>query len=188
MRFVITSLLGVLILIQLCYSQEKPSNNIDSLIIKQRYDWDYIGENNYKKIYIVDTIVIDDPIIIRSVNYGGPFVMSQKLLSVLNDDIDFYFRPDVFILWPEPYWVIDFEDEIYKDFINYPEFGGCSFKRPKSHGESHQTYRFKKTPVFILALINVNHYHRKLNSESYFNIPISYSKYSYIKIVFPLCE
>jgi hypothetical protein len=173
-----------IVLIALCFSSCK--NQKSSLIqYDVYYDILYKGEDNFKQFYIVDTIVIKEPIIIRSQQYGGPFIIEKEKLNNYQNSIEFLLSPDIFILGFDLYRDLEFSD--YKK-ISYSAKGGCVIQESEIKMNGIEIREYESDPKFILGLINTNYYHVKHNSESYFNIPIKDSKITYIKIVYPLCE
>ena len=158
------------------------------VIHKPIYDSFYEGEPNYKSIYVVDTIKIEDHVIISS-KYGR-FVIARKILDEPNLKIDknFYKRPDVFILVDELWF--DYVNDYYK--YPYPDSEKCSIEfKNKMQGNGLYLYEYKNKPTyFILCLINANYYNRKyklIDGISYL-IDSKDQKTSYYKIVYPLCK
>lgn len=149
------------------------------------YDINYQGENNYKSFYIVDTIIIKNPVIIRSKKFGGTFVLERVKLNEYQNNIEFFLSPDVFILGFDLYRDLNLED-IKKH--NYSDYGGCEIRESEIKIKGVEVFEYRTKPIFILGLINTNYYHMKHNSESYFNIPIKHSKVTYHKLVYPLCD
>lgn len=149
------------------------------------YDVFYKGEENYKQFYIVDTIKIENPVIVWSKLHGGPFVMGKSKLDEYSDNLDFFKGPDIFIYWPDLYFFLD-QDQI--ELIDYKNSGGCIENKREIVRENLWVSEFSGKPIFILGLSNANHYHRIRRSENYFKISLENPKYFYIKIAFPLCE
>lgn len=147
-------------------------------------DFNYMGEDNYKNIYIVDTIEIKQPI---TIHYGNSkFVVSRNtLLKQKQLTNNFFLRPDVFVL----------RSNIYRDFSSKDVKSYTFAKTPYCElGElvkigGYSTREFKCDSVkFILGLINVNYYNTHFNSENYYQIRQKNQKINYFKIVYPLCK
>jgi hypothetical protein len=149
------------------------------------YDIDYKGEPNYKSFYVVDTIKIDDPIVIE---FAGRFVCSKKILDTVKINKTFFQRPDVFILVDDLYYDL-LPVDYYKYF--YPDYGNCDieFKTEISKTKIY-LYEYKIPPAFfILGLINANYYNEKHRTidGNWYRINTPDQKISYYKIVYPLC-
>ena len=150
---------------------------------KDYCDHDYIGEKKYKLFYIVDTITINNPVIV----YGKDnFYVTQKevLLSQKKIDKYFYLRPDVFIFSFDYNSSIDgYDYKIHKKLkhcktSDLEEFKNIYYRNFESNSLS-----------FILGLINVNHFNiifNAMDSKKY--IDSKKQKIEYYKILFPLCE
>lgn len=153
---------------------------------KNLFDFSYKGTTNYKNFYLVDSITIDNPIIINSYKIGGRFVISKSLLSEFVNNKDFFQRPDVFLLGDNLY--MDLVPSDYK-IINYPDDGNCKIKRTLSAFKDVEIYEYEHRPShFILGLVNVNYYNVKHNAENYYQICKKKPKISYYKIIYPLCK
>ena len=113
------------------------------------------------------------------------FVMSSEKLNNYRNNIEFFMSPDVFILGNDLYR--DVENKEIKNLV-YPDNGNCQLQISTLKINDLEIYKYNVNPNFILCLINANDYHKKHNSEIYFNIPIKHSKITYIKIVYPFCE
>jgi len=154
--------------------------------IRMYYDYNYKGESNYKNVYLVDTISINDPIIIRY--NGGRFIVPNQLLNKtvkINDK--FLKRPDVFILGDNFYRDFNSKDSI--KFVSYPEEGGCGTEKITSDIENVEVFRYKSKSVkFLLELVNVNYYNKTHNGYNTFEIENNDWKNSFYKVVFPLCK
>ncbi len=151
------------------------------------YDRDYKGESNFANFYMVDTIQIEDPVRIYSHKFGGPFVISRKLLKDYTGKIDFFSRPDVFILDDNPYRYLSLED--FKRYFYPKEYGNCRFIYSKEVIKDLEIAEFENTPVgFLMGLVNANFYYRKSNSYTSFAYGEKNEKKSYYKLVFPLCD
>jgi len=151
------------------------------------YDYDYKGESNFKNFYVVDTIKIEDPVRIYSHKFGGPFVISRKLLKEYKGKIEFFSRPDVFILDGDLHRYLSSEDS---PRYSYPErSGGCDFIRSEVIIKDLEVSEFENKSVsFLLGLINANFYYRKSDSYSSFAYGEKNEKKSYYKLLFPLCD
>lgn len=150
------------------------------------FDTNYTGPDNYKNFYLVDTIIIKQPVIISSEKIGGRFVISKSLLAKFKDTKKFFQRPDVFLLGFDLYFDLPRND--YKRF-HYPDYGNCTLENIPYRAKDVELYKFKKTPkYFLLGLINVNYYNTKHNSEDYYPIREKGQKLNYYKIVYPLCK
>ena len=166
------------------------------VIPKRLYDLNYKGEPNHKNFYVVDTIQIEDPVVIY---FRGRFVCSRKILNSPNLKFDkkFFKRPDVFIFSNNLGYDLD---NIIEDYFKYPypDYGNCSIemkfqilKNDKNDKNVIYLREFKNQPAyFILGLINANYYNMKHADIEGGWHPI-YSKdpkISYYRIVYPLCE
>jgi hypothetical protein len=174
---------------------------------KAIYDSYYKGEANYKRFYVVDSIKIENPVIVW---YFGRFVCSRKLIDTVKIDENFFKRPDVFLLCDS--WGLYFDLELVDyDKYSYPAYGNCKIelkatlntelktkfkirykKSIKRYFEEHKVYLYEyETPpaFFILGLINANYYNAKhASDEGWYPIKTKDQKTSYYKIVYPLCE
>lgn len=153
---------------------------------KNLFDSYYKGENNYKSFYVVDSIIIDNPIIISSHIFGGRFVISKSILKEFQNNRKFLLRPDVFLLGDDLY--MDLTKDNYKKY-SYPDYGNCKLKKSETEIKDVEVYEYINKPAyFILGLINVNYYNIKHNSENYYQIRERNNKINYYKIVYPLCN
>jgi len=153
---------------------------------KNLFEINYKGANNYKNFYLVDSIVIDNPIIISSYKVGGRFVISQSLISEFVNNKGFFQRSDVFLLGDNLY--MDLVPIDYKKY-SYPDDGNCKIKKIQSNSKGVKMFKFENKPkYFILGLINVNYYNVKHNAENYYQIRERNQKINYYKIVYPLCK
>jgi hypothetical protein len=150
-----------------------------------KFDRHYIGEENFHNFYIVDTIIIENPVAIWSDTHGGPFVMNKKKLANYHDELSFFFEPDVFILWPD---IKFFASKDQYNAFDYSVSGGCTNSGWERFGENIWLSEYSEPPLFILGLVNANHYHRVRQSENYFSISSDFPKYFFVKIVFPYCN
>jgi hypothetical protein len=156
-------------------------------INKNIFDPNYKGEKNYKMFYVVDTIIIDKPIIIDY--QGGKFVFSKTLIEKNSINRAFLKRPDVFLLGSNLYY--DLWPEDYKKYI-YPDNGKCDdIISINSKNKNILSYEYADKSVrFILCLINSNYYNVKHNTVDgeYYQITSNDIKNSFFKIVYPICE
>lgn len=150
------------------------------------FDPNYKGEANYKRFYVVDSIFIDDPIILSSHTVGGRFVMSKSLLKEFQNNSKFFLRADVFLLGEDLY--MDLEPTDYNNY-SYPDYGNCKLRKSESEIKDVEVFEYTNNPThFILGFINVNYYNVKHNSENYYQICEKNAKINYYKIVYPLCK
>lgn len=153
---------------------------------KSTYDVNYKGEDNYLNFYIVDTIKIIDPVRIHSPKFGGQFIVSKTILKEYDNTIQFFVRPDVFLLGDDLYR--DLSQKKYQKYV-YPDNGGCELSKSGLQIEGLEVFEFKSVPkYFILGLINSNYFYVKHNSYVSFSFPEKNSKIAYYKIVYPLCK
>jgi hypothetical protein len=154
------------------------------------FDYDYVGEKNYRNIYIVDTINIDDPITVFHETSGcNSFVLSRATLKYYDGKKDFFFRPDVFICSND--LMGDMAPQT-KDFYRYHPNGLCQFtfdtKEKKYKGLSIREFE-QKPKYFLLGLFNDNYYYKRYNcSNGYFAYGNNNKKLVYIKILYPMCD
>ena len=150
------------------------------------YDTSYKGESNYKNFYVVDTIKLENPIIINC--HGKKVVCSKELLSKVKIDKMFFNRPDVFILGVDLYYDLNPND--YKRY-HYPDYGSCEeVILDISTNKDITAYKYTKESVrFILCLINANYYNKKHSTldSAWYRIVNNDQKNSFYKIVYPLC-
>jgi len=157
------------------------------------YDSRYEGEPNYKSFYVVDTIQIEDPVVVC---HEGRFVCSRKLLDTVKIDKNFFERPDVFLL--SQYGL--YNDLDLADFDKYLDILGeeCKTEVKTTLNTELETKYYKvylrefKTPpaFFILGLINANYYNKNnmtIDGSSYL-MDTKDQKTSYYKIVYPYCS
>ena len=154
---------------------------------RNSYDLHYKGETNYKSFYVVDTIKIENPIIVN--DHGKRVVCSKVLVKDIGIDEAFFKRPDVFMLGEDLYYDLNSKD--YKKY-HYPDYGNCEeIKLDTLINKQITIYWYTTDSVrFILCLINSNYYnikHRTIDSE-YFRIMNNDQKNSYYKIVYPICN
>lgn len=142
--------------------------------------------NNVKRFHIVDTIRIEDPVIIE---YSGTlFVAPRTLIPNINSNL--VLNPDVFLLGENFYFDIEVEDyydrKKEKIFLHY--CGDIDKKPIKRINKKIQVYEFVNKPKsFILCLINVYHRNNKYSCIdcSYYTYKMKYPKYFFFKIVYP---
>lgn len=151
------------------------------------FDPNYKGETNYKSFYVVDTIKLENPIIVN--DHGKKVICSKALLKSIKIDKPFFKRPDVFILGEDLYYDLNPKD--YKKY-QYPDDGNCKItKLDTLVGKGITLYKYKTDTVhFILGLINSNYYntkHRTIDAEWY-RIMNNDQKNSYYRIVYPICK
>ncbi|MBA4276935.1 hypothetical protein [Flavobacterium sp.] len=153
---------------------------------RSTYDINYKGESNYSYFYLVDTIKIKDPVRIHSLKFGGQFIVSKSILKEYNNKIDFFSRPDVFLLGNDLYR--DLPQKDYQKYA-YPDNGGCEFVKSQLEVQGLEVYELSSSSVsFLLGLINSNYFYQKHNSYGSFAYPENKNKKSYYKIVYPLCK
>ena len=158
---------------------------------KPIYDTYYKGEPNYKSFYVVDTIKVENPIIIRG--QGKEFVCSKSLVQSTKINKKFFNRPDVFILGDNFY--CDLYPQDYKKYTYFDDGeseGHCEeIKLDTLINKIIRVYKYKTDSVrFILCLINANYYNNHYNTfdAPWYCIMNKDQKNSYYKIVYPLCE
>jgi hypothetical protein len=150
------------------------------------YDSNYKGEPNYESFYLVDTIIIIEPVRIHSPKLGGQFIVSKETLKEYNGKSNFFIRPDVFLLG----------DDLYRDLpsknfnrYSYPSNGGCEFVKSEMVIKGLEIFEIKKSSqTFLLGMINANHFNKMHNSYVSFQFSDKGSKIAYYKIVYPLCK
>lgn len=150
------------------------------------YDSSYKGEPNYESFYVVDTIRITDPVRVHSPKFGGQFILAKSVLKEYNDKIEFFYRPDVFLLGEDLYR--DLPPAYYNKYF-YPNNGGCKFVKSHLTMAGLEVFEIKNPPQdFLLGLINANYFYVKHNSYVSFQFSDRGSKIAYYKIVYPLCN
>lgn len=150
------------------------------------YKSNYKGEPNYESFYLVDTIIIEKPMRIHSPKFGGQFIVSKKILENYNDKIDFFNRPDVFLLGDDLYR--DLPPKFYSRY-SYPDNGGCEFVKSDTNVVGLEVYELHETSqTFLLGLINASYFFSKHNSYDSYQFSEKGSKVTYYKIVYPLCR
>lgn len=153
---------------------------------RSTYDINYKGESNYSNFYLVDTIKIIDPVRIHSSKFGGQFIVSKSILREYNNKVDFFSRPDVFLLGSDLYR--DLPQKDYQKY-SYPDNGGCEFWESQLDVPGLEVYELRSSSIsFLLGLINANYFYQKHNSYGSFAYPEKNNKRSYYKIVYPLCK
>lgn len=172
MKAKVITVFGILILMFSCTSK--------------MYDGEYLGEENYRNFYIVDTIKILDPIRVYSSKFGGQFIVSKANLKNYKRSAEFFTRPNVFFLGTDLYRDLTV-NEVKK--TNYPDNGGCTFVKSLIKFEDLEVYEFKNKPKqFLFGLINANYFYTKHNSYDSFKSRVKNPKITYYKIVYPLCD
>jgi hypothetical protein len=145
--------------------------------------FDIYGDYNHQifQSYIVDTIKIDNPIIIE---YKNIFYVLEK--KYFNNNLESVIKSDyVFVLGSDLYHDI-YHNQRKGTWPIYEDYGGCNYSRDKSL----QYATFKKNPCYyILALINSRYY---IKIHTSIDVPIGFSSYGplnneYIKVVYPVC-
>lgn len=141
-------------------------------------------------IYIVDTIVIDNPIVFYKPNQSGTYIGSLNTIQRLNTKNikKILSEKDVYIYSSVFYNFLSAKDIAY---YHYPDYGGCEFESEYFKDIKGITYRkFKSNPQeFILALINVSYYNSKIATYGEkLSVFKNYDKSLYYKIVFLVCE
>lgn len=133
--------------------------------------------------YIVDTIYIEDPIVIIFQNTY--YVLEKKYCDNNNDVKKSINSNNCFILSFDFYYDFPklFEQHHYLEQY-YPDKGDCKLKRI-----SPETLIFDKKPCFfILSVINARFYEKKHNSiDAPIKIDYGHQRNSYIKVVYPVC-
>jgi len=157
--------------------------------IKDKVDFDYLGESNYENFYLVDTIKIVKPVLISSKKFGGKYIVSEQTLEKYDETIKFFSRSDVFIYGDDLYRILPLKR--YKDF-KYPKYEDCDkFEFGYLINNELSVYKLKtESDYFLLGLINSNYYYQKHNG--FHNNITDYIetdyKRVYYKIVFPYCK
>jgi hypothetical protein len=150
------------------------------------YNSNYKEEPNYESFYLVDTIKIIQPVRIHSPKFGGQFIVSKQVVNVYDGKIDFFQRPDVFLLG----------DDLYRDLplkkfnrYSYPINGGCDFVKSEMVVNGLEIFEIKNSKeTFLLGLIKADYFNTKHNSYVSFHFSDKASKIAYYKIVYPLCK
>ncbi len=171
---------------------------------KEHFDDNFSGGENYSLIYIVDTIEIEDPII---VSHFQSYVCSKKLLDSVKINKAFFKRPDVFLLksdWSFYQYMSKKDYHKYKNMWNDCETL-CNYTKSTVLNERKKIHmqEFAEKVSFILALVNTNQY----NKVEFGDVTNSYEKIywgmfyypyytrkkndlktSYFKVVLPICD
>jgi hypothetical protein len=147
---------------------------------------------NNDNFYIVDTIVIKNPIVFSIPKYDGLFVTDLENLNKKNiKPKNIRLSSEVFFFSFNPYiFIDDIQNNKQKLLFNYPDYGNCFFNENISSKEKIYYNTFKINPLkFIVCLVKANHYN-KIISTTDIGKTILYKieKNFYYKIVFPLCE
>lgn len=122
-------------------------------------DFDYSGEPNYDSFYLVDTIKIDNPIVISSEKFGGRYVVSRATLEKYDNKREFFSRPDVFVYGDDFYRVLPLKN--YNRYA-YPKYDECDkFVQDFEIVKGLYVYSFKQDSLtFLLGFINANYYYK----------------------------
>ncbi|MDR0230154.1 MAG: hypothetical protein LBI72_13995 [Flavobacteriaceae bacterium] len=160
---------------------------------KDLRDYEYKGEPNYNSFYIVDTIKIENPIVVSISGGRGVYVLSEKTLKEYKSHEEFINRPDVFVYGGSDLYLLLPISEYGKYRFRKIESKECigTIKSAYSPNEEISVYRFKnEIDTFLLSLINANYYYQKYNgfhtSYAWYK-EINYKRV-YYRIVFPYCE
>lgn len=152
-------------------------------------DFDYSGEPYYDNFYLVDTIKIEEPIVISSEKFGGRYIISRATLEKYDNKREFFSRPDVFVYGDDFHQVLPYKEHTR---YAYPKYDECDkFVQDFEIIKGLYVYSFKQDSLtFLLGFINANYYY-KTHSGFHVNIP-DYREYDYkrnfYKIVFPYCK
>ncbi len=173
---------------------------------KEKIDYNFKGAANYNLFYIVDTIEIEDPVLIY---HNESYVCSKQLLDSIDIDESFFQRHDVFIFRNYFEYFLMMKSEVegvrkYFEHYNRLEDDVCYEKSLIYSNECKNLYihEFNEHISFILALINTNLYKSisfvytssyEQNDWGMFRFPYYKRKdrdltTSYYKIVTPLCN
>ena len=149
----------------------------------------------YKDIYVVDTIEIENPVVIQYKKFHIPlFVCSNNNLYNILNDKNFYNRDDVYILGEHFLATIFKQDAL------------CILKNKECKMEyidkkkSIDIFKFKESVKFLLTLVTIqktNEMHTQFfddcvdnscKKEKRYYIKIKHPNNFYNRIVCPLCE
>ncbi|WP_026953900.1 hypothetical protein [Algoriphagus vanfongensis] len=154
-----------------------------------RKSWDnsYKDEDNYESFYVVDTILIENPVYVsiskRGLSRG--FYMSEKDLNISSNlDLDEMAR-DSKVYFSGGNLLGFFPGESFVEILD-----SCSniFSIKKANKEVILYYSDKPIKKFVLALSTLNYYNQVDSSLESWNLESDLEKSVYIKVVFPLCE
>lgn len=148
-----------------------------------------LEEPDQLDFYVVDTINISSPIVFYKPGQSGKFVSSVTEIEGKKFNLrKSILREDIYIYSNSLYGFLSQNDF---DKYHYPDYGNCIFREEYFKEIKGIVYqKFKKQPKkFILGLINVDYYNRKV--QVYGKKPTIFKRYgnaTYYKIAFPLCE
>jgi len=149
----------------------------------------------YKNIYVVDTVDIENPIIIQHNKFHIPlFICSyNNFLDILKDK-EFYNRSDVYILGYG-----DFVGVIGIEAISILKNKECQYEKAYKVSK-YNIFKIKKCSKFLLTLVTVEKTNDMFSNylddcidnsckkEKRFFIKMKHPYNFYNRIVYPLCE
>lgn len=155
----------------------------------------YVNEQGYKYWYEVDSIHIQNPVIVCSTK-GGCFVMSYETLSQYNGKQNFFLdRPDVY-LYQNSYGFGMYNNLSNNALDVVTHCAGMSVLN-KEIKCIKRIYKLKRTPdYFILFLIRGDYYSKEFNllydavSKEGIFPPLLFKdkKYYFYKMAIPICK
>lgn len=139
--------------------------------------------------YVVDTIMIKNPVAFYIPNQSGQFLGDIDVIKSSRFNLKKAVKKENLYIYSNSLYGFLSSEKIKK--YRYPDYGNCEYAKGYFKDIKGIVYqKFKKQPTkFILALVNVAYYNRKINAVG--EKPTIFSKCDkslYYKIVFPLCE
>ena len=148
---------------------------------------DYVNQDGYKSLYVVDTIQIDDPVSVLTKS-GYCFVMSHQAFSSFNGKEKTLFkREDVFLL--ELRLPIYIPSELYNKYVLANSFSYFDFLIPiefDKKGIKDLKIFTRKPDYFLLVLIRGDYYNGAYTGfDGPPTINLRNNKFSFYKIAIP---
>lgn len=165
-----------------------------SCSVPKKFTKTELSSRPYKEFYVVDTITIEDPIIIVYQKMIDPvFVCSKANLDEIINDKYFYKRSDVYIL-EDTYSAISYDNPIIFE-LEKNECGSEYLKDEKDF----RCLRFVAPVKFALALVLVAKTNKYFSSIMYewdtkppklkqYSIKAECPDLLYNRVLFPICE
>ena len=148
---------------------------------------DYVNQDGYKSLYVVDTIQIDDPVSVLTKS-GYCFVMPHQAFSSFNGKEKTLFkREDVFLL--ELRLPIYIPSELYNKYILSNSYSYLNDRIPLKSDKKKvkELMSFGRQPdFFLLVLIRGDFYNRVYTGlDGPPTLELENEKFSYYKVAIP---
>lgn len=148
---------------------------------------DYINQEGYKNFYIVDTLMIDNPVLFYT-KEGHPFVMSRTSFNLFKGSTSSLFkRNDAFLF--------DYDFPFHVPFNVYSSYlekrsSACSeyvIRLPLEKRGISKIYSFSRMPDYFVLILIRGDYYNQVYASMDGNPIIRKDRNNYYKVVVPFC-